>query len=143
MQINLSTIKSHLKLMYGTSAAQNERHRENFNIPKDTFENSAIAPIIDRINTPIKDINEYAQILRDLKHAVAYNGDYAYFKDNDLDIYRNVDIKEMGLMPYCGFKDCHEIINKYISGRLSINGKHKAYMSIDPNTIPEAVRLLQ
>ena len=50
--------------MFGTSAAQYERHRENFNIPKDTFESSAIAPIIDRINTPIKDINEYAQILR-------------------------------------------------------------------------------
>ena len=61
---NFSTIKSHLKLMFGTSAAQYERHRENFNIPKDTFESSAIAPIIDRINTPIKDINEYAQILR-------------------------------------------------------------------------------
>lgn len=145
MQVNFYPIKTYAIPTFGTKQPPKTLPGENLEYPNDKFENTTIVPDTEKINTPIKDFDEYKQILSRLKHCISYNGDYAFFKENDLKYYRGIDNEEMGILPYCGFEGCHEIINLYMTGQLNSKNikKYHSILPVDLTTIPDAIRTLE
>lgn len=114
-------------------------------ITPDMFEATILRPDFEKINTPIANEAEYKTLLAKLKNTLAHSGNHAYFTKNDLEEYGKVDLTEHGLIPYCGFDDCHLLINTYLSGRLSKVERDiwKHQTPCDLDTIPEVIRLLE
>ena len=143
MHISFNPIKLNTHIMSGSKGYKKPLHVKLFEYNKDSFDKNIFTPDFKRINTPVKDIGEYRSIIHNLMKAISNNGDYAYFKESDLEWYRDIDIEEMGLIPYCGFEGSHEIINNYMTGQLNKNTeKYKSILPVDLTTIPEAIRAL-
>lgn len=144
MHICFNPVNINTHIMFNSKEHQKPLQVKHFEYNRDSFDKNIITPDFKRINTPVEDINEYRSIIHNLMKAISNNGDYAYFKECDLEWYKDIDIEEMGLIPYCGFEGSHEIINNYMTGLLNKNTeKYKSILPVDLTTIPEVIRALE
>lgn len=68
--------------------------------------------------TPIQSEEEYLEVLERVKKAKNEKGEPLWLWEEDLKNYPNITLTEQGLLPYCGSKDIHGLMNMYLSGRV-------------------------
>lgn len=104
-------------------------------------------PFIQKdINVPIRDDEEYDEVMQRVYSALTENGNIMWIpKDyrSVISAYKDASDIEMGLVTYCGACDCSEIINMYLSGRLNDEEIRKAYRGLLPQDMDSCVDVVR
>lgn len=95
---------------------------------------------------PIESEKEYNEIMDRIRNSKAVDGSSYYEFIQDLENYPNITPDEYGLLPYIGFYDKSEHINKFLSGRLNLSNDSasaRAFNPADESVIIDMVRCLE
>ncbi len=106
--------------------------------------NIAFVEKLKPYDMPIKTISEYRKVLKRVENAKSNNGEEMWLTKRDRLYYKNADEKEIGLITYCGIDDNSEIINRYLSNRLTPDyvEKYYDYLPREKSSYADAVRVL-
>lgn len=106
--------------------------------------NRTLVNSVKPYDIPIKNITEFRRVFKRVSSARANNGDEMWISGRDKKYYQNADEIEKGLIPYCGIDDSSQIINRYLSNRLTPEyvEKYGKYMPKEESSYIDAIRVL-